>query len=383
MSKRVAVLTAGRQDYGILRSVLLSLVAHPEIDMRLWAGGMHLRERFGHTIERIKSDGLVVHQQLDFISEPPDPGADSARAVASVTAAIRRERPHVLLLVGDRQETLAAAFAATIERVPIAHIHGGEETEGAIDNALRHAVTKLSHLHFVSHEHHARRIRQMGEPRSSVVVIGAPGLDNRFRADLPDRASLADSLGIALADPVVIVTTHPTTLGVADATAESRAIASAMEQVSATYVITQPNADEGGAAIRDFWVQWAACRPRVALVDALGESRFWGLLRIVAAVLGNSSSGLIEAPEAGVPAVNVGDRQRGRLRGRGVRDVPVDAASIVRALREVLQPGTKAAISRLPNTYRNGPAGPRVAEALAEWVAPSPPRKSFCDIVCP
>jgi len=247
--KCLAVLTAGRQDYGILRGIMLGMQESRQIDLLVWAGGMHLQERFGRTIANVLADGLPVTEELNFVSEPPDAAADAARAVSAIVAAIRRNRPDALLLGGDRPEMLAAAMAATIERVPIAHLHGGEESEGAIDNALRHAITKLSHLHLVSHERHAQRVRQMGEPPETVVVVGAPGLDNRFRADLPDRAALAASLGISLNDPVVIVTMHPTTLGFSDPAAETEAVAAAMARVPATYVPnrTRTRAGSGSA----------------------------------------------------------------------------------------------------------------------------------------
>lgn len=378
LPRRLAVLTTGRQDYGILREILRLLAKDPRFDLRLWVGGMHLRERFGRTVALIREDGLPVHAELDFVSEPPEPAADSGRAVVMVAEALRRERPEALLLVGDRHEVLAAAIAGAVERVPLVHLHGGEESEGAIDNAVRHAISKLSHLHLVSHEQHARRVRQMGEEPRSVVVVGAPGLDNLLRADLPDRASLSAELGVLLVDPVVLVTLHPTTLGGVPG-AEVEAVADAMAMVPATYVITQPNADAGSDTIRDFWVRWVRGRAHVTLWDALGEARYWALLRLASAVLGNSSSGIIEAPEAAVPAVNVGDRQKGRLRGRGVIDVRAEPDAIAQVLRLALDPAFRRGITDLPATYPPGPASPRVVAALASWEPPQPPRKAFFD----
>lgn len=377
--RRLAVLTTGRQDYGILRSTLLRLRADPRFDLRLWVGGMHLAREFGHTVERIGLDGLTVDREIPILAERSNLPAEAARAITGVAAAIESARPDALVVLGDRYETLAAAFAAALARVPIVHLYGGEETEGAIDNALRHAITKLSHLHLVSHSVHARRVLQMGEPAETVHVVGAAGLDNLYREDLPDRDALERHLGIALKPPVVTVTLHPTTLG-GDPALEVRAVATAMERVPATYVITNANSDAGGDVIRAFWKTWAAGRSHVVLVDALGETLYFGLLRVADAVLGNSSSGLVEAPAVGLPVVNVGDRQAGRLRSDHVIDVPPDAAAIGRALGEALEPGARARFAAMASLFPGGPSAARIVEALARWRIPEPPRKQFQDL---
>jgi len=378
-ARTIVVLTTGRQDYGILRSTLLLLHQHPTLRPLLWAGGMHLQERFGRSVDLIRRDGFEIARELPFVGEPPDPSSDAARALEQVAAALERDRCDGLLLVGDRAETLAAAFAATMATVPIIHLSGGEESEGAIDNVMRHAITKLSHLHLVSHEVHARRVRQMGEDPSAVVVVGAPGLDNLDRTDLPARCVLEQELGCALRPPVVVVTLHPTTLG-GDPRSEVEAVAGAMEAVPATYIVTQANADAGGAVIQDYWRQWALGRQNVVLVDGLGEARYWGLLRLASAVLGNSSSGLAEAPAAGVPVVNVGDRQRGRLRGTGISDVPAESGAIATALGQAIRLALEGKTAGTHAPYPSGPAGPRIVAAIANWHPPRPPRKPFHEV---
>jgi UDP-hydrolysing UDP-N-acetyl-D-glucosamine 2-epimerase len=310
---------------------------------------------------------------LPFLREPPNPMADTAAALAEVGEALAADRPDALVLVGDRSEALAAGLAATIARVPIVHLHGGEESEGAIDNACRHALTKLSHLHLVSHRVHAERVLRMGEDPSCVVVVGAPALDHAFRDDLPGREELGKELGLALDPPVVLVTVHPATLG-APAREEVAAVAGAMAQVPATYVVTAPNADADGTEIADYWRGWCKGRSRVAVVDALGDRRYWAMLRLADAVLGNSSSGIIEAPALGVPVVNVGDRQRGRLRFGPVADVPAAEPSITGALRRALAAGRGAPGD---GGYPPPPVAPRIVEALRRWQIPRPPRKRF------
>jgi UDP-hydrolysing UDP-N-acetyl-D-glucosamine 2-epimerase len=377
--RRIAVLTTGRQDYGIFRSTIKALEVDPRFELLLWAGGMHLSQRFGYTIEHVEKDGFTVSERLDFMGDPPDPAADSARATSQVDAALRKHRPDALMLVGDRSETLAAGFAATLVGVPIIHFQGGEETEGAIDNVLRHALTKLSHLHFVTHELHGQRVRQMGERDDMVHVVGPPGLDNLYRSDLPDRAALETFLGVELKDPIVLTTVHASTLGEGDPLEEIRAVTAAMAAVEATYVVTEPNADWGGETIRSFLQAWAASRPRVKLVKALGELRYFGLLRLAACVLGNSSSGLIEAPALGLPVVNVGDRQKGRLRSAHVVDVRSEAGEVEVALRDALGSGTRERLKVAPPPYPRGPAAPRIVEVLASTRLPRPPRKAFVD----
>jgi UDP-N-acetylglucosamine 2-epimerase (non-hydrolysing)/GDP/UDP-N,N'-diacetylbacillosamine 2-epimerase (hydrolysing) len=375
--RRLAVLTTGRQDYGILRSTILLLRRTPGFEVSVWAGGMHLQRRFGEPLAALQRDGIPVARELPFLAEPPSPMADTAAALEQVGAALMQDAPDALVLVGDRTEALAAGLAATLAKVAIVHLHGGEESEGAIDNACRHALTKLSHLHLVSHRVHADRVIQMGEDPAMVVVVGAPALDHAYRDDLPGVEALSEDLGVRLEPPVVVVTMHPATLG-GPAGEEVAAVAGAMARVPATYVVTAPNADAGGVEIADYWQRWAKDRKRVALVDALGDRRYWAMLRLADAVLGNSSSGIIEAPALGVPVVNVGDRQRGRLRYGPVADVPATEDAVATALREALARGRRAPGEDLGG-YPAAPVAPRIVEALRTWKIPRPPRKRFRD----
>jgi UDP-hydrolysing UDP-N-acetyl-D-glucosamine 2-epimerase len=373
--RRLAVLTTGRQDYGILRSTILLLRRTPGFEVNVWAGGMHLRSRFGEPLAALERDGVPAARELPFLAEPPNPMADTAAALAQIGSALMEDAPDGLVLVGDRAEALAAGLAATIAKVPIVHLHGGEESEGAIDNACRHALTKLSHLHLVSHQVHADRVIQMGEEPASVVVVGAPAWDHAYREDLPGKDELSRELGLPLEEPVVVVTMHPATLG-GPAGEEVAAVAGAMARVPATYIVTAPNADAGGTQIGDYWRRWAQDRARVALVPALGDRRYWATLRVADAVLGNSSSGVIEAPALGVPVVNVGDRQRGRLRYGPVTDVPATADAVAAALRGALASGRRAPGQDLGG-YPTPPIAPRIVEALRRWEIPRPPRKRF------
>ncbi|MEP6651744.1 MAG: UDP-N-acetylglucosamine 2-epimerase [Myxococcales bacterium] len=373
---RIAVLTTGRQDWGILRSVCVALRSDPAFQFRLIAGGMHYSARHGRTASLIEQQGFTIDEALPFTSNDGDQTAaqECGAMMPLLERALRRLSAQALLLIGDRFETLAAAMTAALVRVPVVHLHGGEQTQGAVDDLFRHAITKLSHLHFVSHPSHAARVVAMGEDPKTVHMVGAPGLDNAHRIDLPTREDLERHLGIPLKAPVVLVTLHPATLG-DDPALEATAVAAAMDEVPATYVITLPNSDPGNEITRAILMSAAAQPGRIA-AQALGEARYWALLRLADAVLGNSSSGLIEAPVYALPAVNVGRRQLGRLRGANVIDVVADKDAIVTGLRRALGAEFRISIKGTVSPYGDGHAGERIRDVLVRWTPPQPPVKA-------
>jgi UDP-hydrolysing UDP-N-acetyl-D-glucosamine 2-epimerase len=381
-TRRIAVLTTGRQDWGLLRSSCEAMQAEG-LEVVLLAGGMHLSRRHGRTIDQIRVDGFEPVRELDWMlpesddEHDPHPERQAGLALELVGRALREENPDALLLAGDRFETAAAALAATVNRVPLIHLHGGEQTGGAFDDQLRHSISKLSHLHLVSHEEHARRLEAMGEDPSTIHVVGAPGLDSAFRPDIADRAEIEAWLGIPLSPPVVIVTVHPATLDPVPS-AVVQPVLAAMREVLATYVVTLPNSDPGADEIRSTWHAATASLGSghtMVVTEALGERRYWGLMRIADAMLGNSSSALIEAPAVDLPAVNVGDRQAGRHREGNVIDAASDIAEVVAALRMALEPATKNRIRASHPAIADGRAGQRVAAIIAGWHPDRPPRK--------
>ena len=375
MKRKIAVLTTGRQDYGILRSTCSGLRHSTSLELCLIVAGMHLDERYGQSVGDIEHDGLPIAARLPTMR--PTAAEEASATTAQLWRLLDDVRPEALLLVGDRAETVAAAVSATLARVPVVHLHGGEETEGAIDNAFRHALTKLAALHFVAHESYAARIRQMGEPDDAIHVVGAPGLDNLSSARVWSRQQLAASFGIPLDDPIVVVTHHPATLG-ADPAEEVESLVAAMERVSATYVISLPNNDAGADVIRDKLSAFAAGRDHAVAVPALGADRYPSLLRIATAMLGNSSSGIIEAPFFGLPVVNVGDRQRGRLRGANVIDVEPRVGAIGDALRTALTPDFRRRANTDRVLFGDGHSGERIVRVLERW-RPADTRKPFVD----
>ncbi len=378
--RTIAVLTTGRQDWGILRSTAEAIRAHPDLRLWLLVGGMHLSARHGTTLDHVRADGFEPDAHIDWLPADADPPADvqAASALAAIGGALRAVPPDALVVAGDRFETAAAALAATVNVVPLVHLHGGEQTFGAFDDALRNAITKLAHLHLVSHEEHAARVIAMGEDPASVHVVGVPGLDALARTDLPGRDELATDLGMLLDSPLVVVTVHPTTLGT-DPAAAARAVVGAMDLVPATYVVTLPNADPGAAEVRRLLTAAVAGRARRGgriAVEALGSRGYMGLLQIADAVLGNSSSSIVEAPALDLPAVNVGERQAGRHREGNVIDVDETAADVADALRRVLDPAFRAGIATRHPVLLDGRAGVRIADIIAGWHPSRPPRKA-------
>jgi len=359
------VLTTGRQDWGILRSTCLRLRDDPDWRLILIVGGMHLSRHFGRTASELVADGFVADESLAWVDDAGSTPAleQAGQALSAIGHALERWGPEAVLMVGDRFETAAAAIAAALRRVPIVHLHGGEETAGSIDNAFRHAITQLAELHLVSHELHKRRVVSMGIDPRKVYVVGAPGLDNLNRPDLPSRSELSERLGIGLDAPVVVVTLHPATASSVPAAVEAAALCSAMDAVDATYVITLPNADPGHAETREALLT-AARKPRRVAVEALGSRFYWGLLKVADAMMGNSSSAIIESSALGVPAVNVGDRQKGRLRGANVIDAPAEATAIASVLRTALA-GRLGEAQECP--FGDGHSAASIVETLRAW----------------
>lgn len=374
---RLAILTTGRQDWGILRPLCEALRADAGFSVEVLAGGMACSPAFGRVVDAIRALGFEVVEEMDWAPDVNDAVRQTSEAVALVGAALQRQPPDALMVLGDRYETAGAALAATVLGIPVVHLYGGEETEGAIDNALRHAITKLSHLHLVAHGAYAERVLQMGEPPSTVHVVGSLGVDNLVKLDRPTRAELEAAIGITLGRPLGLVTVHPTTLSRGGQPDEVSAVIAAIKAFPATWVITLPNADPGHAPIREALEALADGAANIATVSALGEERYLGLMRQADFVLGNSSSGITEAPSLRVPTINVGDRQRGRVRSPSVLDVACDEQEIVGAIRKALSPDWRARVDEQPLPFGDGHATERILAVLKAWVPPRPARKVF------
>lgn len=379
--RRVAVFTGTRAEYGLLVPILRRLQQSDATELSLIVAGSHLSLLHGMTVDAVEADGFVVDERIEMVL-----AADSTTAVTKsiglcmidMAGALDRQKPDLLLVLGDRFEVLAAATAALIAGIPVAHLHGGEITEGAFDDSIRHAVTKLSHLHFVATDEFGRRVRQLGESPDRIHVVGAPALDVISSLAPMSLAELSASMSFELTSPTVLVVYHPSTIPGEDPVATVDAILSAVDRSGAGSIVASlPNADPKFNAVRTRIEQFAAQRDNVIAVASLGHERYLSLLRNVAVIVGNSSSGVIEAPALGTPTVNVGQRQIGRPMAGSIAQVEPDGEAIEAAVRSVLA-----------GTTHHEPGSPydrgvsvalSVIKVIEESDLPSLLKKSFAD----
>lgn len=367
--RRIVVITGSRADYGLLSVLMREIRNDPALELQVIATGAHLSPAFGMTIREIEADGFAIAARVDMgITSDQRIALTAAigRGVAGLGEALARLAPDIVVLLGDRYEILAAATSALVLGLPIAHIHGGEITEGAMDDSIRHAITKMAHIHFAAVEPYARRIVQMGEPPERVFAVGALGVDAILGHEPLASEILDRDLGVPLRDPVLLVTYHPVTLHEGDEGSAVDGLLAALECFSkARVVITGVNADPGRMAIARRLGDYAARRPdRVTLHDSLGQHRYFSVMRRAAAVVGNSSSGVIEAPALGVPTVNIGARQQGRLKARSVIDCGENTDMIATAIARALDPAFRATITGQTLPYGGGGTAGRIAAVL-------------------
>ncbi|HEX9395518.1 MAG TPA: UDP-N-acetylglucosamine 2-epimerase [Burkholderiales bacterium] len=364
--RRVCVVTGSRAEYGLLRWVIDGLSRASGIELQLAVTGMHLEAEYGDTVAAIEADGYPIAARVAMRLESDTP-AGIARSMALGLAgfgdAFERLRPELLVILGDRFEILAAAQAALVANIPIAHIAGGDLTEGSFDDAIRHALTKMAHLHFVTNAASGRRVVQMGEDPERVHVVGSPGLDNLKRLKLLERDALERELGAKLRQRNLVITFHPVTLAPQSSGAQLEELLQALDALGESYGLffTLPNADTGGRALRQRIESFVATHANARAFASLGQLRYLSLMRLADAVVGNSSSGLYEAPALHKPSVNIGERQQGRLRAASVIDVEPARAAIGAAIARALTLDTRA--TRTP--YGDGDAAQRIVEVIA------------------
>jgi UDP-hydrolysing UDP-N-acetyl-D-glucosamine 2-epimerase len=365
--RRIGVVTTSRADYSHLYWPLRELAAHPEIDLGIFALGAHLSPDFGNTIQEIENDGFPIQARIEcLLSSDTDTGMAKTigLAILSLADALTTWRPDLLLLIADRYEMLAPASAALAMRIPIAHIEGGEVSQGAIDDAVRNALTKLAHIHFTSTETARRRVIAMGEESWRVHRAGAPSLDHLSRSTLLDRASLEIRLNFKITSPMLLTAWHPVTI-LRDTNAEADAFFAALRQASGQIVFVYPNADAGSHALIDSARALVATRPETYLFVNLDPVTYWSLLGEADLLVGNSSSGIMEAASFALPVVNVGIRQQGRERARNVIDAPAETAAILAAIKHSVDPAFRQSFVGMTNPYGDGTAAQTIARVLA------------------
>jgi GDP/UDP-N,N'-diacetylbacillosamine 2-epimerase (hydrolysing) len=383
--RKICVYTSSRAEYGLLRGVLQKIKSEPTLQLQILASGMHLSPEFGMTIQEIRADGFEPDESVEILLSSDTPTAickSMGLAMIGYGEALQRLKPDMMLLLGDRFETFCMAAAAQVCRVPIAHIHGGEATEGAIDEAFRHSITKMSHLHFASCEAYRQRIIQLGEDPDRVFNVGALGVENILSMALMERNDLAESIGFNLEKPFFLVTFHPVTMEKDTSKGQFQALLSALDAYPKYNVIfTKANADTDGRVINQMIDEYAEKRPeRCLAVTSLGVLRYLSAMKYAAALIGNSSSGIVEAPSFKIPSVNIGDRQRGRVRAESVVECEPSAASIEAAIRKGTSPKFQQILKATKNPYEQSGTACEIVSMIAAFDPAGLLKKKFCNI---
>lgn len=387
MVKKICVVTGTRAEYGLLSGIMARIQQEPTLQLQVIACAAHLSEKYGMTVNQILADGFQVDQRVEMLEDSAEDDQlevveSVARGVSGFGHAYQALKPDVVLVLGDRYEILAAAQAALLMNIPIAHIHGGEVTEGAVDEAIRHAITKMASLHFTAAESYRKRVIQMGERPETVFNVGAPGLDVIRKLDFLSKEALEADLNLSLDSPVFLVTYHPVTWGNTQGVQALENLCLALEHFEeATVIWTGANADAEGRYLNDFIQNWVKLTPlKVHFATSLGSLRYLSLMKLADAVVGNSSSGIIEAPAVGVPTVNIGTRQKGRLRSPSVIDCDESAYSIEQALRKALSLEQKQIADKKISVYGKGESAKLICDRLVHFSASHLAGKPFYDL---
>ncbi|WP_145169175.1 UDP-N-acetylglucosamine 2-epimerase [Rubripirellula lacrimiformis] len=369
-TQKICVLTGTRAEYGLLRELMHQIDQSDRFRLQVIATGAHLSPEFGSTYREIEADGFRIDRKVEMLVSSDTPtgiSKSTALGIIGIADALDQLKPDLLVLLGDRFELLSAAIAGMNAKVPIAHLHGGESSEGAIDECIRHSITKMSHLHFVAAEPYRQRVIQLGESPDRVHLVGGLGVDGIRRSKLLSRDDLQQQLGIELAAHNLIITYHPVTLEHNTASEQFKALLDSLSMLGQDIrlIFTKPNADADGRVICDLIDQYAAAHPSTASAfTSLGQLRYWSALQYVDAVVGNSSSGLLEAPSFGIPTVNIGDRQLGRLQADSVIQCSPESNSISSALKRALDPAFQSQCRLTSNPYGNGDAVEKIMSVL-------------------
>lgn len=382
--KRICVVTGTRAEYGLLRWLMEGIRQSPKLALQVIATGAHLSPEFGLTYRDIEADGFVIDRKVEMLlsSDTPSGVAKSmGLAMIGFADAFAELRPDMVLVLGDRYEIFSAAAAATVARIPVAHLHGGETTEGAFDEALRHSITKMAHLHFVAAQAYRRRVIQLGEDPARVFLVGGLGIDNMLKLDLLDRAALETALDFKLGPKNLLVTFHPATLEQGAAAGQMDELLAALDTLQDTHLIfTMPNADTEGRALSRQVEAYVAGRPNAKVYASLGQLRYLSAIAHVDAVVGNSSSGLAEVPSFRKATVNIGDRQKGRLKAQSVIDCTPDRESIKAALAQAYSADFQASLSQVVSPYGDGGASQQILRALENHDFSGSLKKTFHDL---
>lgn len=375
MKKKISVLTATRAEYGLLKPVIKGLMAVSEFDVRVVATGAHLSPEFGLTYKAIEKDGIEIDEKIEILLSADTPAAISKSmglAMIGFANYFNKLKPDMLIVLGDRYETLAVSMAAMNQRIPIAHLYGGETTEGAIDESIRHAVTKLSYLHFTSSEDYRRRVIQLGEHPDRVFNVGATGIENILNEKLMSKSELEESINFKLDKPYAVVTFHPVTLEDDNSASQFKALLDVCKQYKdMKFIFTEANADVNGRIINKLIETFVKENVHAVSFASLGTIRYLSALKHCEIVIGNSSSGLVEAPSFGVPTINVGDRQKGRLQADSVINCKPVKEEIEKAIGKATTEEFKRKARSTINPYGDGKTSIKIVTKIRDFLTES------------
>ena len=372
--RKICVVTGTRAEYGLMSSLIRLINDSDKTQLQLIATNMHLSPRFGNTYQEIEADGIKIDKKVPIIDDSaPDTAVETlysmSRALSGFAEAYAELKPDLIVVLGDRYEILAAATAALIERIPVAHLHGGEITEGAYDDAIRHSITKMSHLHFTSTEEYRKRVIQLGEQPERAFNVGALGVENIKKLPLMSKEEIEKEIDFKIDGNTILVTYHPVTLGNRTAKEDIDDFIAALEERKDLRVIfTMPNSDTGGQFIVDAingFVNRNAERTKA--YKSLGVLRYLSVMKQVAAVVGNSSSGLLEVPSFGIPTLNIGDRQNGRIAAESVYNCAPDKESVMSGLNKVLSKEFRELAYVVRNPYEKANTAEEIFKVISTY----------------
>ena len=384
MTRRICVVTGSRAEYGLLRWVLQGINEDPSLTLQLVVTGMHLSPEFGLTYKEIEKDGFEITRKIEMLtSSDTVVGITKSMGLGLIgfADALSELQPHMLLALGDRYEIFVAVSAALVAQIPIAHIHGGETTEGAFDEALRHSITKMSQVHFVANDIYRRRVIQLGERPDRVFNVGGLGVDCISRLSLLSKAVLEKNLGLRFGKKNLLITFHPVTLDQDSADRQMLELLIVLAELKDTQLIfTMPNSDTGGRRISKLIEEFVARHTNARVYSSLGQLRYLSCISLVDGVIGNSSSGLLEVPSFQKPTVNIGDRQKGRLLAHSVVSCEPTRSSIAAAIAEIYSEGFQKKLSKTKSPYGEAGASEKILSLLKSDDFTYPVKKQFYDI---
>ncbi|MFZ8805481.1 MAG: UDP-N-acetylglucosamine 2-epimerase [Candidatus Calescibacterium sp.] len=382
--RKICIFTGTRAEYGLLKPLMDEIKSDPDLELQIIASCMHLSPEFGLTYKEIENDGFTIDEKIEMLLSSDTPSGivkSMGLGMIGYTDALNRLKPDITVVLGDRFEALAFAIASFVNRIPIAHLYGGEATEGLIDEGIRHCITKLSYLHFTSTEEYRKRVIQLGEDPQRVFNVGALGIDNIKKMKLLTKDEIESKLGIKFKSKNLLITYHPVTLKKDESEKEFKALLNVLKELEDTLLIfTKPNADTEGRRIikliEDFVKE---NRDKAVVFTSLGQLNYLSIMQYVDAVVGNSSSGIIEAPSLKVPTINIGDRQKGRIRAESVIDCKGTEDEIKKAINIIYDENFRKKVKDVKNPYGDGNSAKRIKEILKTYKINSI-EKSFYNI---